>query len=145
MELRLDSVWHLCVDCVLAARAVLIWCIVHDIKCALAASVAVVVHSIGWGVTLVAGRVEHVLVCLLNVELGAPVAADLVGVAVLERVCAVIKCWHQNGVEGGDAATADLAQVNCVLEDAAEEVWLVVAGSVECGRLRQVHPIVVAV
>ena len=135
MELCLDCVWLLRVNRVLFARAVLTLSIVDDIECALAASVAVIVHSVGWGVTFVAGRVEHVLVCLLDVEFGAPVATDFVSVAVLEWVCAVVKCWHQNGVEGRDAATPDLAQVDRVLKDAAEEVGLVVAGSVESGRL----------
>ena len=144
MELSLDREGQVSVDGVLCARPVLSLCIIVDVHGALSTFIAVVVNSILWQVALVAGRMEGPLVCLLNVELRAPMSTYLVGITVSEIV-AIVGSRHKNGVQGGDAATANIAEVDSVFEGAAEEVWPVVLGLVESWRFGQVHSIVEAV
>ena len=135
----------LSVDRVLGTGSVLSWRIVEDVSGAVATSVAVSVDSILGCIALVSGRVERVSIGLLNIELGAPVTANLVGVAVLEGIAVVVERRHEDGVEGRDAATADQAQVDIVLHGAAQKIWFVVRRSVQSWRCGQVHSVVVAV
>ena len=125
-ELSLDMKFVLCVDRVLAALSILALSVVEDIESALATSVAIIVHSVVWLVALVSRSMERVSIGLLNIELRAPVTANLVGVAVLEWIVVIVEGRHEDGVKGRDAAAADFAQVDIVFEDATEQVWLVV-------------------
>lgn len=149
MELSLDIEGSFCVDSVLTAipiRFLTSFVLVVDIDGALTTSVAVVVVSIcAWCITLVADGFERVSIGFLDVKLRAEVSTNLICIAVLEGVVPITHRRHEDGVEGGDAATADHAQVYVVGHDASEEVWLVVGCSVEVCRLRQVHSVVVSI
>jgi len=89
MEVSLHIERHLSVDGVLSAWSVLTWRVIVDIESALAVSIAVIVLAIDSRVALVACRMEGVLVCLLNVELGAPMTTNLVSIAVPKIVVVV--------------------------------------------------------
>ena len=92
--------------------------VVVDISGALAASVTVGVDSIGGSVAFVSGCMESMPICFLNVKLRAPVATYLIGITVLEGVSGVIDGRHEDGIEGGDTAAANHAQVNVVFHRA---------------------------
>ena len=91
---------------------------VIDISGALATSVTIGVNSIRGSVALVSRSVEGVLIGFLNVKLRAPVTTDLIGITVLEGVSGVIDGRHEDGIEGGDTAAANHAQVNIVFHGA---------------------------
>ena len=92
--------------------------IVIDISGALAASVTILVNSIGGSVALVSRSMESMPIGFLNVKLRAPVTTNLIGITVLEGVTGVIDGGHENGIEGGDTAAANHAQVNIVFHGA---------------------------
>jgi len=48
-----------------------------------------------------------------------------IGVTIAEWVTSIVNCGHENRVEVRNAATAYIAQVNIVLDDSTEKVWLV--------------------
>ena len=103
--------------------------LVGDVLSALATLIAVVVVTLVVGrVTLVRGGGPGPLVGLHEVELGAPVAVNLVGVTVTPAVgvhpegAIVVLAWHADEVEGGDAATLVVAEIDVPLDGATEEV-----------------------
>jgi hypothetical protein len=67
------------------------------------------------------------LVGLLEIKFWAQRAILMVtiGVTVAERVTSIVDCGHENRVEVRNAAAAYIAQVNIVLNDSTEKVWLV--------------------
>jgi len=81
-----------------------------------------------------------VFIGLHDVELGAPVASDLICVTILERITCVVDCRHIDSVEGRDTAATYLAQVDVVGEEAAEQVRCEVVRGVDLWRLRKIHP-----
>jgi hypothetical protein len=67
------------------------------------------------------------LVCLHNVELGAPVSTDLIAVAVIVSISVPVLArgvfaWGTNEIEGSDATAVALAEVNVIVNRAAKEV-----------------------
>lgn len=125
-ELSFDMEFVLCVDCILTTLSILALSMVENIESTLTTSITILVNSVDGIRALVSCSMEGMSIGLLNIELRAPVASNLVGIAVLEWIVIVIDRRHEDGVEGRDAATAYFAQVNIVFEDATEQVWLVV-------------------
>ena len=83
---------------------------------------------------------ESPLVCLHNVELGAPVSTDLVTVAVIVSISVPVLArgvfaWGTNEIEGSDATAVALAEVNVIVNRAAKEVGSINLGGVHRGRL----------
>jgi hypothetical protein len=70
-----------------------------DIQGALTTSITVIVNSICWFVTLVACGMESVFIRFHNVEFGAPVTSDLIGIAIFERVIVIVDTWHEDSVK----------------------------------------------
>jgi len=148
MELNLGVEGLVCVDFVVVTGAVAVLCeLVVDVLSISAALVAVVVVAlIVWCVALVGSRGPAVLVGFHEVELGAPVAVDLIGVAVAISVgvhpegTVVMLARHADEVPGGDAAALVVAEIDIPLHSASQEVGLEVLGVVlvESGRLRDV-------
>jgi len=48
-----------------------------------------------------------------------------ISVTIAERVTRIVNCGHEYRVEVRNAATAYIAQVNIVLDDSTEKIWLV--------------------
>ena len=85
---------------------------------------------------------ESPLVCLHNVELGAPVSTDLVAVAVIVSISVPVLArgvfaWGTNEIEGSDATAVALAEVNVIVNRAAKEVGSINLGGVHRGSLHQ--------
>ena len=103
--------------------------LVVDVLCAGAALVAIVVVAmVVGGVALVGSGGPGPLVSLHDVELGAPVAINLVGIAVAvsvgvhPEVAVLVLAGHPDEVPGSDAAALVVAQIDVPLDGAAEEV-----------------------
>ena len=81
---------------------------------------------------------------LHDVKLGTEVSARttvFIGVAILEWVQPIVDSRHANDGHLGDAATANIAQVDVVLNRTTQKIRTVVLGSVESRRDRQKHPL----
>lgn len=137
MELCLDMERFGSVDRVLARRSKIVGKVVSEyVHSALTTSVAVSVDSVGVGrVALVPRHVEGILISLHDVELGAPVTANLVCITVAKVIVLVIDCWHHNSVDGRNTATAHLRKVNVVVHDTSEQVHGEELVSIESGTL----------
>ena len=135
-EIDLGVEWLVCVDSVLIARTIAVQSeLVVDVLRALAALVAALVETlVAGGITLVRGRGPGPLVGLHEIELGAPVAINLVGVTVAPAVSIhpeitiTILAWHGDQVESSDAATLVVGQINVPLNRAAKKIGLEVLG-----------------
>jgi len=119
----------------------------RSVLLALAALVAGVVEAlVGGVVALVGSGGPGPLVGLHDVKLRAPVAVDLVSVAVAPFVCVhpkgaiFVLAWHGDQVESSDTAALVLAQVDVVLDVATEEVGaeIVRFAEVQASRLGNV-------
>ena len=81
-------------------------------------------------VTLVWSRGPRGSISFHQVKLRAPVASDLVGIAVTKGVgfhpdiSSFVLAGHLDSVEGSDTAALVLAQVNVPLDGSAKQVWL---------------------
>ena len=125
-KLSFDMEFILCIDRMLASISVLAWHIVEDIKSAFTISITIVVNSIDWSIALVRSSMECVSIGLLNIKLRAPVTTDFIRITVLEGVRVVIDCWHEDGIESGNTAAADITQVDIVFENSTEQIWRVI-------------------
>ena len=86
-KLGFDMEFVFCIDRVLASFSILADSIVEDIEGALATSVTTVIFSRSiWCIALVSCSMKSVSIGLLDIKLGAPMASNLVSIAVLERV-----------------------------------------------------------
>lgn len=144
-EFHLDTERQLRVDLVVAASAVgtskAMEVQVLGVEFAAAGQVTLVVDAVLRSITLVGFGDDCVLVSLHKVELWADMSTSvsiLVGVAVVEWVSPVGISWHHYTSKLCYTATADIAQVNIVLEDASEEVGAVELCVIKSGRLRKV-------
>lgn len=69
-----------------------------------------------------------VLVSLHNIHLGAPVAVNHIAITVAKAVgihpqsTILILAWHRDSIEGSDAATLVIAQVQIILNHGVLEV-----------------------
>ena len=77
-----------------------------------------------------------------DIELGAPVATNLVCIAVFERVTNIVYSRHEHCVKSSDAATTCLTQINIILDLATKQVCSKVLRSVKILSSREVHSIV---
>lgn len=76
----------------------------------LATAITIPINTTGiWRITAVTRGPESPLVGLHDIEFRAPVAPDLIGITVLERIVLVINGGHEHVVERGDAATSSSA------------------------------------
>lgn len=144
MEARLDGEGAVSVDRVALAWAKVVVSVVpEDVDVALAGAVAAREDTSGVRrIAGVANGSERILVGFHDVELRAPVATDLVCVAVLERIAYVVDRGHQHRVKSRDAAAARLAHVHVVLDPATEQVSAEVLRSIEVVDGREIHAIV---
>ena len=130
-ELNLGVERQVCVDGVFAAGTVSApFELVVDILLASAALVAVVVVAfVAWIIAFVRSSGPGELVSLHDIHLGAPVAVDLIGVAVTiavgihPDVTVLVLAWHPNSVESSNAAALVVAKIDVPLDGSAKEVW----------------------
>ena len=130
-EFDLGVEGQVCVDGVLAAGTVSApFQLVVDVLLASAALVAVVIVAfVAWVIAFVRSGGPGELVSLHDIHLGAPVAVDLIGVAVTiaigihPDVTVLVFAWHSNSVESSDAAALVVAQIEVPLDGSAKEVW----------------------
>ena len=116
----------------------------EDIHGALATAVTVIVDAVGVGrVTLVPSNVEGVLVSLHDIELGAPVATDPIGITVPEVVASVIDSWHDDSVESRNAPATHLRKIDVEVHDATKQVDREELVTIQCVALGQVQSVVV--
>ena len=91
MEVNFDVEFLISVDSTSASRHV-VWVratahIVKHVRSASAGSIArMVIAEHIWGVTLVSSRMESILVCLHDIELGAEIASNTLSVTILPWV-----------------------------------------------------------
>jgi len=125
----LDRERHFGVDSIQGTRAIGIRRLVEqDIYVALPTSITVAIFPVRVGrIAFVTYCTEGVLVSLHDVELGAPVASNLVGIAILERIAVVVDSRHENRVECCETSTADFAQINIELDATTEKIGLKIA------------------
>ena len=136
VEFKLGVEGQVSVDLVVFTGTVAVPCeLVVDVLGAGATLIAgPVVTLVAWRVALVGSGGPGEFVSLHNIELGAPVAINLVGIAVAisvsvhPDVALVILAWHRDHVEGSDAAALVVAEVDVPLDRTSEKVWLEVLG-----------------
>ena len=82
---------------------------------------------------------------LHDVELRTEVFSQtsmLVGITILERVFPIIKCRHAHDSDLRDTTTADIAQIDVILDRATYKIRTVVRVYVMSSGGRQVHSFV---
>lgn len=141
------SEWKLRIDLVLLTWAERLGRgVLQDIHVALATSITVPVNAVGIRrITAMPCGSESPLVGLHDVKLGAPVAPNLIGVAVFERVMLIIDGGHEHIVKRSDAATPSLAQIYIILDAASKQISPEVTSRVDSIDRREVHSIVIVV
>ena len=129
VELNLGVELKVCVDLVLGTWAVGVPVeLVDDVETETALVAVPVLALSSWVVTLVSSGGPRPLVGLHEVELWAPVAINLVGIAVAvsvgvhPEVAVLVLAGHPDEVPGSDAAALVVAQIDVPLDGAAEEV-----------------------
>lgn len=99
---------------------------------ALATSVTVAVYAICiWCIATVTCGTESPLVGLHGVELGTPVASNLVCITVFEWVALVVDRRHEHVVKCRDTATSSFAQINIILNATSKKICTEVAACVD--------------
>ena len=131
IELDLGMELKVCVDLVLGAWAVGVPVeLIDDVETETTLVAVPVLAFSSWVVAFVSSGSPRPLVGLHEVELWAPVAIDLVGVAVAPAIGAppvvaiLVLAWHRDSVEGSDAAALVIAQIDVPLDGATEKVGL---------------------
>jgi hypothetical protein len=128
IERNLDVERLISVNLVAFARTVAVpGELIIDVLIAVAVAVTAVIEAFAvGGIASVRSSREGVLIGLHEVELGAEVASDLVGVAVAPavgshpQVAILVNTGHGDEVEGGDAAALVFAQIHVPLDGATE-------------------------
>lgn len=145
-----------CVDLVIIAWTVdAVELLVSNLEAVASAVAVVVVALAAWSIAFVRRGVPRVLVRLHDVELWAPLAVDLVGVAVevaalaAAWVASLVLAWHGDEVESGVAAASELREVNIIRDGATEKVDAievvffkrVARGEVASATVWDLHPV----
>lgn len=132
----------LSVNLVLTARTVVVvpdfvLCVLD--ACAPAVTLVVKAFSV-WCIARVNSSLRNEHVCLHNVILWTIVSTNLVGITVVITIgvpviSVSVLAWSTNQVEGSDATTVRLAEVDIILNGATKQVGSIVLARVHVGCL----------